>query len=169
MRMLIPLTFVLAALAREPAAACSVKTLRRSVDYMYTVYEIGAFVDSASAIVRAVADRAYDGPLVSFTVREWIRGEPTKSALRAYGYFVDADDFNPQPVPYRMVRRAGTHGNCYAHEYRRGAEYVLILRNVGASGLTPYWMPLGPSNEQIRGDDDPWLLWVRERAQSRAR
>lgn len=168
MRTLIPLTLVLATLAREPARACSVVTLRQNADYRYTHDQIGGFVDSSSVIVRAVADRAYDGPLVSFAIREWIRGEPDGSPLRAYGYFVDADDFNVQPVPYRMVRRAGQRGNCFANEYRRGAEYLLILQKT-ERGLTPYWMPLAPSNEQIRGDNDPCFLWVRDRVKSRGR
>ena len=168
----------------RPARACSVQTLRQNADHVYTRDQIGAFVDSATVIVRAVADRAYgpgrgggdflhpslpvEGPIISFTVREWIRGEPDKKPLRADGYFMDVDDFNPRPTPYPMVRRAGQHGDCYAKEYRRGAEYLLIMRKT-RRGLTPYWMPLAPSNEQIRGDNDPWLLWVRDRVRTRGR
>jgi len=29
-------------------------------------------------------------------------------------------------------------------------------------GPFPGLSPLSPTNEQIRGDDDPWLQWVRE-------
>jgi hypothetical protein len=36
-----------------------------------------------------------------------------------------------------------------------------MLRRDGWNRFTPYWAPLLPVNEQIRGRDDPWLLWVR--------
>jgi hypothetical protein len=43
-----------------------------------------------------------------------------------------------------MLRRAG--GAAYAQP----------------NGLTPYWMPLRPTNEQVFGSDDPWVRWVVE-------
>lgn len=44
-------------------------------------------------------------------------------------------------------------------------EYLLMLKRPAqsqgdgtAAGLTPYWAPLSPVNEQLgRGEDDPWL------------
>ncbi|MFL5607097.1 MAG: phosphatase PAP2 family protein, partial [Gemmatimonadaceae bacterium] len=71
-------------------------------------------------------------------------------------------------VPYTMVRMAGQRGDCYARQYRRGAEYLLLLRHVDAKTLTPYWIPLAPLNEQVRGSDDAWVTWVRARARGEA-
>jgi hypothetical protein len=71
------------------------------------------------------------------------------------------DDFNPAPVPYPAVRPAGQRGSCFAEEYRRGGEFLLLLKRT-AGHLTPYWAALAPTNEQIRGADDRWVRWVRE-------
>jgi hypothetical protein len=72
----------------------------------------------------------------------------------------DQDEFNPHAVPYGTVRPSGLRGSCYATAYRRDAEYLLFLRSTVTS-LTPYWAPLAPTNEELRGDKDPWLAWVR--------
>ena len=149
------------------ASACSTVELRYSKGYTYRPERIGDFVDSAQVIVRAVAsslDSSGGLPIVTFTAVEWIRGGLEVGTLRAAGIFVNRDDFNSRPVPYTMVRGAGQHGSCYAEEYRRGAEYLLMLRPTSNSLLTPYWVPLAPLNEQVRGVDDPWVTWVRTRA-----
>ncbi len=73
----------------------------------------------------------------------------------------DHDDFNPQPVPYRFVRPSGLRGTCYAKAYRQGAEYLLLMTRQPDGTLTPYWAPLKPTNEELRGLTDPWLQWVR--------
>ena len=75
------------------------------------------------------------------------------------GYLADEVAFNSGSVPYQLVRPAG--GSCYALEYQPAGEYLFLFTRSGEH-LTPYWRPLGPTNEQIRGDDDPWLQWVRE-------
>jgi hypothetical protein len=77
------------------------------------------------------------------------------------GSVVSHDDFNRLPVPYGMVRSAGQRGDCDAREYRLDAEYLLILRTA-YDGLNPHWKPLAPFNEQVRGADDPWVVWVRQ-------
>ena len=76
---------------------------------------------------------------------------------------IDQDEFNPQPVPYAIVRPSGLRGTCYATTYRRGAEYLLFMSRQPDGVLTPYWAPLMPTNEQLHGAADPWLLWVRAR------
>jgi len=73
----------------------------------------------------------------------------------------DQDEFNPQPVPYASVRPSGLRGTCYATAYRRGAEYLLFMSRQPQGMLTPYWAPLMPTNEELHGPTDPWLLWVR--------
>ena len=166
----LPLAAALAALAALPparAAACSVRELRTSPGYAYRLERVADFVDSAEVIVRARvvgADSADGGRVVTFEPLEWMRGGASAGPLRVGGTLVEHDDYNPQPVPYTMVRPAGQRGDCFAQEYRRGAEYLLLLR-----GGTPYWMPLAPLNEQVRGADDPWAAWVRARATSHAR
>ena len=75
------------------------------------------------------------------------------------GYLADEVAFNSGSVPCQSVRPAG--GSCYAREYQPAGEYLFLFTRSGEH-LTPCWRPLGPTNEQIRGDDDPWLTWVRE-------
>ena len=161
----------------EGPALCSVRELRVSPGYIWRAERITDFVDSADVIVRARAvarDSMLGGPLdsprwfpaVRLEVLEALR-DSTHLSIVAYGDVVDRDDFNPLSVPYQMVRRAGQHGDCYASEYRLGAEYLLLLKR-DARGLTPYWKPLAPLNEQITGTDDPWVQWVRKRVFSRA-
>ncbi len=47
-----------------------------------------------------------------------------------------------------------------------GGDCLLLLRSAGDGWYTPYWSLLLPTNEQVRGADDPWVVWVR--AQVRA-
>jgi len=73
----------------------------------------------------------------------------------------DTDDFNRDSVPYIFVRPEGARGSCFAEVYKRGGQFLLLLRREGSNRFTPYWAPLMPVNEQIRGRSDPWLVWVR--------
>jgi hypothetical protein len=161
------LTAALVALPPTWAAACSVRELRAFPGYAYRPARVADFVDSAEVIVRArvvSADSAAGESVVSFAPLEWMRGGPPAGPLRVRGTLVERDDYNPRPVPYTMVRPAGQRGDCFAQEYRRGGEYLLLLR-----GGTPYWKALAPLNEQVRGADDAWAVWVRARAASRGR
>jgi hypothetical protein len=160
---------LLSAVPSARAGACSVVELRRSPGYTYRVERVAQFVESAEVIVRAVAvgvDSSGRRPAVAFAPIEWIRGNLSAGPLRASGTLVDRDDFNPRSVPYTMVRPAGQRGDCFAREYRRGAEYLLLLRYLGAETLTPYWIPLAPLNEQVTGADDAWVTWVRAQART---
>jgi hypothetical protein len=160
--------FVSAALAlftsSSMTAGCSISELRESPGYRWTVARVGEKVDSAWQIVRVRAKSADSAAeTVTFQPIEWIRGKPSRSGtITLPGIAVATDDFNELPVPYQMVRPSGTRGSCHTREYRLGAQYLLLLREqVGTSTVS--WWPLGPVNEQLRGDDDPWLRWVRER------
>lgn len=168
---------LVAALARD-ARACRIRGHeRRGTDPAWPGY----LVDSATAIARVHAIRVTGGTPegarrwggedgeVTFAVDEWLRpghgGRP--DTLHVQGAAAaDGDDYNPGPVPYRAVRPAGQRGSCYARRYRPRAEYLLLLRpdpdRPGA--LTPYWSPLAPVSEQVRGASDPWVTWVRDRA-----
>jgi hypothetical protein len=136
------------------------------------VNEVRRFVREAQVIVRARADSLDDGfedqhllvggppSSVHFTVLDVIRGDLPLTQLQLAGVFSGRDDFNPAPVPYQIVRPSGQRGNCYAIEYKPGAAYLLILREVRGA-LSPYWAPLAPLNEQVRGAEDSWITWVR--------
>ena len=147
----------------EPAnPVCRVQILVEQPGYLYTVPQIREMVLQSDAIARVIAvdTTRIDGhPNVRFRTTEVLRGPLTQTELTDEGYFVDEDGFNTLSVPYQLVRRAG--GSCIATSYRRGAEYLFLLKRWG-DRLTPYWALLGPTNEQIRGDDDPWLQWVLE-------
>jgi hypothetical protein len=159
------------ALPSARAVACSVIELRASAGYMYRVERVGTFVDSADVIVRAVAtgaDSSGRRPMVTFTPIEWIRGDSSVGPLHIAGTLVDRDDFNPRPVPYTTVRPGGQRGDCYARQYRVGAEYLLLLRSYATQELSPYWKPLAPLNEQVRSPGDAWVVWVRSRVRAAA-
>jgi hypothetical protein len=154
---------------------CSVSTLRSNPEgYQYRLEDVRGFVADAEVIVRALAvdSVTWIGPAgvphspnrgntgVMFRIVETLRGRLPTDSLVLPGVLVPYDDFNPGAVPYRIVRMAGQRGDCVAREYRRGAEYLLLLRQ-SPVGPTPHWAPLAPLNEQVRGDGDPWLAWVR--------
>lgn len=170
----------------EPAnAVCRIRILVEQPGYLYTVPQIREMVQAADIVVRAIAadslpQARYDsipqseittvdlseiivtgGSEIRFRPIEVLRGPFPATEFTYHGIVADGDDFNTLPVPYRMVRSAGQRGDCYAKDYRLGAEYLFLLQRRD-DALTPHWFPLGPTNEQIRGDDDPWLQWVRE-------
>ena len=157
---------------------CSVSTLQEQPDYLYPVSHIEKMVREAEVVVRAVAVDSLPGlPLdsmapfeaatvdlseivvgfseIRFRTTEILRGPFPTTEFTFHGIVAEEDEFNPRTVPYRHVRPSGD-GPCYTSEYRLGAEYLfLMVRRDGA--LTPHWFPLGPTNEQIRGADDPWV------------
>lgn len=152
---------------------CSVGALRNNPEgYHWPLDRIHRLVDDTDVIVRAVAVDARIDPedpngiwgQVRFQATETIRGVVGEAELEFFGRLVDQDDFNPGDVPYRIVRRAGQRGDCFAREYRAGREYLFLLRARNGN-LTPYWVPLAPTNEQIRDETDPWLEWVRARVE----
>jgi hypothetical protein len=101
---------------------------------------------------------------VTFVILEVLKGRLPSSTIEFNGVLTDRDDPNDRPVPYDSVRPGG-HGLCVAFNYRIGAEYLLLLRQSEYSAqpnqLTPYWVALGPTNEQLfDGVRDPWFVWV---------
>lgn len=151
-----------------PVPPCSVRELRASARYAWSAERIGQMVDSAAEIVRARAIRAdSQARRVTFEPLEWIRRATDDTArFELYGTAVDRDDFNQMAVPYGLVRPAGQRGDCFATEYRLGAQYLLLFSDRPLPRRIQWW-GLAPLNEQLRGEDDPWLVWVRARAESR--
>jgi hypothetical protein len=105
---------------------------------------------------------------VRFVVLNVLKGRLPTRTIEFNGALVERDDRNDRPVPYDSVRPGG-HAGCFALDYRSGAEYLLLLARgkhpsyAQPDDLTPYWAPLGPTNEQLFGSSDPWLSWVRQR------
>jgi hypothetical protein len=104
---------------------------------------------------------------LQFRVLEVLKGKLERDRIAFNGQIDSQDDWNERAVPYDFIRRGGRHGNCFALGHRVGAEYLLLLNETGPKNAlftvwSPYWAPLSPTNEQIKGKDDPWLRWVRE-------
>jgi hypothetical protein len=163
------------ALVPPEPTRCSVGALRQNPDgYHWPVADIERFAAEADVVIRAVAhgvetDAAGDryASTVRFRTVEVLAGAPDGRDLVFPGIIVDHADFNEGSVPYQIVRTAGLRGDCHAREYRIGGEYLLLLREDEGT-LTPHWAPLAPTNEEIRGEDDPWVAWVRDRLEQPA-
>jgi hypothetical protein len=138
-------------------------------------YDPVPLVASAQVIVLARADsvsgatpqpRTRPGyyTWVHFTVLEVIDSGAMQipASIRVSGQLSDSADFNTLPVPFRWVRRDGQRGSCFAYSYQKGGEFLLLLQGTTVDSLNPYWSALTPTNEQVRGNNDPWVRWVRE-------
>ncbi len=129
----------------------------------------------ADVIVRATAEKYTKEPpdpnirhlgtpedtIIEFKVEEVLRGVGIGKTLLINGYLSEEDDYNEYPVPYTFVRKGGRGGNCFAFDYRKGAQFLLFLKKTD-KGYTPNVSSLGPNNEQLLSEKDAWLLWVRE-------
>ena len=99
--------------------------------------------------VLEVVKGSYDRPFV--TVPGQIRGYPSDPARR------------PPYEQIDCVGRVPGCASCFAQSYKDGAQYLLLLK-----GGTPYWAPLSPTNEEVCGPDDPWVVWVKRQVAGRA-
>jgi hypothetical protein len=95
-------------------------------------------------------------------VEEILKGEGIAESLMLNGYLSNQDDFNENTVPYKLVRPGGRAGSCYANTYKQGAQFLLFLKKT-EKGYTSNISALGPTNEQLHSETDPWLLWVKVR------
>jgi hypothetical protein len=131
-------------------------------------------VRGSEVVVRAVAVgsstpgrtlKPWDSDRLAFAVKEVLKGSDVPDTLLIHGIVTDQNDFQDGPVPYVTHRsRVSGGGACMTRFYKLGAEYLFLLsrrRGEPAAQLTPYWQLLAPTNEQLRGPDDPWLKWVR--------
>lgn len=135
-------------------------------------------IEKADVIVRAEvegyaippADAGYrttgvPDSTVRFKVLEVIQGMDIWE-VELHGYVVQSDDFNDRKPPYTFVRPGGRAGSCYANSYRKGAQYLLFLKQQPPTGeLSVNWAPLSPVNEQLHSPSDPWVVWIREQVQ----
>lgn len=139
----------------------------------FSVSRTQRIVAEAEVIVRATALREIPAPAaeerrgakhVAFEVREVLRGSGVPDTLRFTGVIRDEDAVPPElveEVPHlSYIRRYA--GDCQAFTYRAGGEYLLLLQLSAERGsFDPYWTLLAPTNNQIGGDEDRWLRWVR--------
>jgi hypothetical protein len=130
--------------------------------------------DNADVIVRATAVKYAKPPndpkfmttgepdaIVQFKVEEILRGQQLPDDILLNAYLSDKDDYNDMPVPYTFVRANGRGGSCFANTYKQGGQFLLFLKKKD-KGYTSNISALGPSNEQIRSENDPWLEWVKQ-------
>ncbi len=123
-------------------------------------------VREADLVVRAQAiavppNARVPGGTVLLRVLEVLRGAHDRPFLTVPGELADYRSDSARRPPYREIDCVGREpgcGACYARRYREGTEYLLLLK-----GGTPYWAPLAPTNEEVSGAGDPWVVWVRAR------
>jgi hypothetical protein len=152
------------AMSRHVAEGCDVAPTRDDLPLQLIARAELIVVATASQPTSDVVQtqqRGLGSGALSFAVRTVLKGTAPGQTLVIRGYFEDRDDFHDSDVlPRTFVRPGGRHGNCFALNYRKGANYLLFLRWVDGE-LTPYWSPLTPINEQVKPDGDEWVAWVR--------
>lgn len=156
------LTLLLAVVAASPSSACSVLGRISGLE-MFSQAEV--IVRARAAGYTTAPGRGVQG-MIRFQVLETIRGSAGNELILP-GEFIDRDDWNDQPVPYNFVRPLGRGGNCFANHYRDGGTFLFFLKKHNDGALTTQWYALGPVNEQLRSDTDPWLVWTKEQEQQR--
>jgi hypothetical protein len=136
-----------------------------TVNRVLSAKEIAA---AANVIVRAKATRfvakgqADQFGEVVFEVKERLKGSWPSQFLTVTGHVKQYRGPNDRPAPYDFVRPGGRLGSCFAYDYKLEAEFLLFLLDGDL-----YWAPLAAINEQVRGGDDPWVVWVREELRRR--
>jgi len=134
-----------------------------------------SWVSEAEVIIRARAVEELKGAeegggistRVRFVALETLKGTEPPAPIVFAGRLTDRDDSNDSEGANKWVRHAGRAGNCIAQDYKRGAEFLLLLRRGKDGSLTPYWATLGATNEQLFGSGDRWLSWVRQELKTR--
>lgn len=138
-------------LAATPADACS--AAHTSLDQLFVQAEV---------IVRAEAVGASEAGVIFRTV-ERLDGDSLPDTFVIGGSLTDSFSveelkaYGEEPVPYENHPLSRWLAACHSRSYVRNTEYVLFLKN-----SDPYWAALASTNAAIRGEDDPWLVWVRE-------
>jgi hypothetical protein len=113
--------------------------------------------DASKIMIKGAPDST-----VAFKVEEILKGADVPESIELNGYLSSTDDFNDTSVPYKVVRPGGRAGYCIATNYKQGSQYLLFLKKTD-NGYTPNISPLGPTNEQLKSETDPWLIWVKVR------
>lgn len=137
--------------------ACTMRT--RPKNAAEIVYEASSIVRARAIDYVAPPDAANHGwGSVRFEVLEVIKGTFPEATIALPGQLERYDGANDRPVPYDRVRLGGLHGDCGAHDYQRGTEFVLLLKP-WSGGWTANWAALAATNEQSSAE---WVAWIKE-------
>jgi len=104
-----------------------------------------------------VSDSGRGYPEIKMTVLKVLKGNYSKKMIWVRGFTDQYEGPNDREVPYNLVRRGGRHGNCYAFDYKKNGQFLLIMKKGRV-----HWSPLAPTNEQVSGPNDPWVVWVKQ-------
>jgi hypothetical protein len=129
-------------------------------------------VAESEVIVRGTVIGETDAPagsprpnmrFVAVAVDEILRGSGVPDTIRIMGLINPQDtvptDYGEVPHLSYLRRYAGS---CISATYAEGGQYLLLLqRTEERDVLDPYWIPLAPTNDQVRGSNDRWVQWVR--------
>ena len=103
---------------------------------------------------------------ITLRVLEVLKGSYDRPFVTVPGQIRDYRSDPGRRPPYEQIDCVGRVpgcGDCFARGYKDGAQYLLLLK-----GGTPYWAPLSPTNEEVFGPDDPWVVWVKRQLAGRA-
>ena len=105
-------------------------------------------------------------PLVEFHVGEVLKGTDVPDTVVLWGTLTDTDNFNRDPVPYPRSAQRQRRTHIKPDRYARGQRFLLFLDRetddtTGRSYFIVQYDGHAPNSEQLRSDQDPWLLWVR--------
>ena len=93
---------------------------------------------------------------IKMSVLEVLKGSYSKKVIGVKGFTDRYEGPNLSEVPYNQVRPGGLHGNCYAFDYKKNGQFLLIMKEGRV-----HWLPLAATNEEVSGPNDPWLVWVK--------
>jgi len=94
------------------------------------------------------------GPQVTFEVVRTLKGAPP---ARRFDLLGSLKYFGPNQgkPPYNLARPGARRGMCFAFDYKLGGTFLLLLKDG-----SPHWSPVRPTNEEVLGTEDRWLVWV---------
>ena len=132
---------------------------------------VGQVIRESETIVRArvvTSDPRMrsDPGRVTLRVLDVLKGSHDRPFVTVPGQIRNYRSDPGRRPPYEQIDCMGRVpgcGSCFAQSYKDGAQYLLLLK-----GGTPYWSPLSPTNEEVSGPDDPWVVWVRRQLAGRA-
>ena len=149
---------VLLSLNNKIMACESPVPLSPAMTYLYVIKNADVIVRATAVESVEIKSNGFVG--VKFKVDEVLKGDDIPSTLTFFGHLTDRDNYNNRPVPYQGISPSGNNF-CYAQDYKRGAEFLLLLRKDKSKIIDPYWKPYAPTNEQLHPENDAWLNWVR--------
>src|SRR5215813_1706512 len=140
MRTLILVTStVLIVLNAIPAFACS--SVGVSPQWMVTKADLILRVTAVSDFSSVIPNSS--GRNVRFSVEEVVKGEYRSPTISLPGFLTDQDDWNRQMPPY-ISPRPTADASCFTHGYRKGGQFLLILKKWDGSLSTVKPAELAP-------------------------